>query len=151
MQHSQKKTPKQTLPIPSQLQLPKVSMVQAPRPVSFAQGVRLHVWLLWLNVMFVKFIHIVGCICRSFIFSTVGRSSSNECANIYLSVLLLMGIWVVSNLLPGAFLFMGFGADMYTLLLDTRSRITTKPWCGHVFCFENSAVVLQSGLPSTPF
>ena len=113
-------------------------MVRAPRPVSFAQGVRLHVWLLWLNVMFVKFIHIVGCICRSFIFSTVGRSSSNECANTYLSVLLLMGIWVVSNLLPGAFLFMGFGADMFTLLLDARSRVASHG-VGMCSALENSA------------
>ena len=48
------------------------------------QGVLLHVWLLLLNVMFVKFIHIVGYICRSSIFSTIGRYSSNKCANIYL-------------------------------------------------------------------
>lgn len=88
--------------------------------------------------MFVKFIHIVGHICRSFIFSTVGRSSSNECANIYLSVLLLMGIWVVSSLLPWALLFMGFGAGMYTLLLDTRSGIARH---GVSMCsaLENSA------------
>lgn len=50
----------------------------------------------------------------------------------------VMGIWVVSSLLPWALLFMGFGAGMYTLLLDTRSGIARH---GVSMCsaLENSA------------
>lgn len=57
---------------------------------------------------------------------------------IYLFIPLLMGIWVVSSLLPWALLFMGFGAGMYTLLLDTRSGIARH---GVSMCsaLENSA------------
>lgn len=81
--------------------------------------------------------HILLYVVRDYLFPLPYHVLLCECT-INLSTLLLMGIWVVSSLLPWALLFMGFGAGMYTLLLDTRSGIARH---GVSMCsaLENSA------------
>lgn len=88
------------------------------------------VWLILLNIMFSRFIHVAVCICTSFLFKTE-KYSIILCTKICLSVHRLMDIWVVFTFwllwmllwifmckflfkhLFSGFLIFGWGVDIY--------------------------------------